>query len=640
MSSIGALIKAVEDYDPDINSDAIKEAYKFADDAHKGVLRKSGEPYIIHPVGTAMILAEMKADKQMIIAALLHDTVEDTKVTLAEIKRRFGSEVSLLVDGLTKISTVRYSLQSTRGQISSLRKIFLKMSKDLRVVLIKLADRLHNMRTLEFVVPEKRKRIAKETLEIYVPMARLLGAWDVMSELEDLCFKHLQPNDYDFIYKKLSSVRSGNVRYVNKLVAELKAAMGPEVDAEIKGEEKHLYHVYKAFTEKRGLFDVMTDCYSIKVIVPDTMDCYKALGVVHGLWQPRRADFRDYIAVPKANGYKGLHTMVFGPYGKTVEVHIKTLDMYEDAHYGIAARWYRQRMKWKSESVSYSWMSQVKDLRRMSGGVNDKFLEDLKGDVFEDRIFVFTDKGRAVDLPNGSTVVDFAYAVNPYFGHNFVKAFVNKRVRNPMTVLRTGDVVAVESVKDSRGPDLYWLDRVKTSKARNSMRKWFSADSTALCVKRGKSFLDKNLKIFLNSSFKDQDGKISDYALENWGSRGVNGLLSDIGTGVSLVKDVLRAVYGDDVLLGKDVQMGKRQICLEIISADRKGLLNDISRLISKEGLNIVGYNAFVDINTRIAEQQFVLEAYNFDQLYHLCVDLGYVKEISDVRVVKCKKHT
>ncbi|MFA6528352.1 MAG: RelA/SpoT family protein [Candidatus Gracilibacteria bacterium] len=635
MAPIDGLIKKIKDYDSDIDPKVIRFAYSFAEKAHKGALRKSGEPYIIHPIETAKILIDMKADQQMIVAALLHDTVEDTGVTVSDIKKNFGSEVALLVDGLTKISSVRYSLQSTRGQIDSLRKIFLRMSKDLRVILIKLADRLHNMRTLQFVSQEKRKRIAKETVEIYVPMARLLGAWDMMSELEDLCFKYLQPNDYEFISKKLSTVRAGNTRYINKLVAELNNAIQVEVDAEVKSEEKHLYHVYKAFNEKKGLFDVMTDCFSVKVVVPSVIDCYKALGVIHGLWQPRRADFRDYIAVPKANGYKGLHTMVFGPCGKTVEFHIKTLDMYEDAHFGIVAKWYRKRMKWQDEDLSYSWMTQVKDLRKMSGGINDKFLEDLKGDVFEDRIFVFTDKGRAIDLPEGATVVDFAYAVNPYFGHNFSKAFVNKRIRNPMTVLRTGDVVTIEAAKSASGPDLFWVDRVKTSKARNNIRKWLAMDNEDIRVARGMNFLDKSLKIFLCTNFKKEEKKISDYANKNYGHRGVKGLLADIGTGVIFVKELLRSIYKDDCLLGKSVNGGRRQVCLIVKSLDRRGLLNDISRLIAKGGLNIIGYSALVDMKTRLAEQKFTLEVYNFDQVYHLCVDLRYVDEISGVRVVE-----
>ncbi len=619
MSSAQDLLEKVKNYDPHADLNAIKEAYNFAEKAHDGCLRKSGEPYFIHPVAAAMVLADMRMDEESIMAALLHDVVEDTDVTEEELRDKFGDGVAFLVDGVTKITKVRYEGRPDQRALASLRKMFLSTSKDLRVVVVKLVDRLHNMSTLEHVKKEKQERIALETREIYVPMARLLGIWNLMKPLDDLCFKFLQPKDYEFISKKQKDFYKNFSKFSEKIKQQLKkAATSAGVEIKISDSEKHLHHIFKSMTSKKGLFDAMSDCFAVKVVVPEELDCYKALGLIHSLGKPRKSGFRDYISMPKSNGYRALHTSVFAENGQTIEFHIRSKRMDEKANDGVAARWYFSRMQGQEDEFIYSWVAQIDKLRQIRGAT-EEFIQDLKDDVFEDRIFVFKENGEMINLPQGAVVVDFAYAIGSQYGDNFQKAFVNRRARNPLTVLRTRDVVRIDTAKTSSGPKLVWLERARTFHAKEAIKEWLKKNGD--CVLRGEEALNDALQMFLTTDLEHEAGMFS------------KDQYAQIGCGEKLVKDVLKDTYGAEKLLAsKSTDHGySANVC--VVSDDRRGLLNDIVRLIAKEGINIVKHLASVDTDTCLVSQELSLEVRDFDQLYRLFMDLRQVAEVNEIGV-------
>ena len=446
----------------------IQLAFEFAQKAHADQKRKNGEPYIQHSLHTAFVLTQIKADLETVVAGLLHDIPEDTEYTLADIEKNFGEEVADLVEGITKLSKIKY--RGIERYSESLRKMFLAMAKDLRVILIKFADRLHNLRTLESLPLEKRLRIAKETLEIYAPIAGLLGVFRLKWQLEDICFKHLYPEEYKKLeYKYKVEKKYEHNQYIQKtkniLGAKLKET---KIPFQITSRFKHLYGIYLKMQKKDRKFAEIYDVFAMRVVVPSIADCYKTLGIIHSLWRPNPSRFKDYIAVPKPNGYRALHTTVYGLESKSCEFQIRTKEMDEQAKFGIAAHWYYKA----KGSVSINQPGWVKEVLKIQKDTEDTldFIKQIKFDVFHDRIFVFTPKGDVFDLPKGSTPIDFAYYVHSDIGNQAVGAMVNDKIATLDQGLKNGDLVEIIREKKRKGPSRDWLKIVKTATARNKIK--------------------------------------------------------------------------------------------------------------------------------------------------------------------------
>jgi len=467
--TINQIITQFKENNPKADTTMIQLAFEFAQKAHADQKRKNGEPYIQHSLHTAFVLTQIKADLETVVAGLLHDIPEDTEYALSDIEKNFGKEVADLVEGITKLSKLKY--RGVERYSESLRKMFLAMAKDLRVILIKFADRLHNLRTLESLPLEKRLRIAKETLEIYAPIAGLLGVFRLKWQLEDICFKHLYPEEYKKLeYKYEVEKKYEHNQYIQKtkniLGTKLKEA---KIPFQITSRFKHLYSIYLKMQKKDRKFDEIYDVFAMRVVVPNIADCYKTLGIIHSLWRPNPSRFKDYIAVPKPNGYRALHTTVYGPEGKSCEFQIRTKEMDEEAKYGIAAHWY---YKIKSGGGSISQPVWVKEVLKIQKDTEDTldFIKQIKFDVFRDRIFVFTPKGDVFDLPEGSTPIDFAYYVHSDIGNQAVGAMVNDKIAPLDQGLKNGDLVEIITEKKRKGPSRDWLKFVKTATARNKIK--------------------------------------------------------------------------------------------------------------------------------------------------------------------------
>jgi len=467
--TINQIITQFKENNPKADTTMIQLAFEFAQKAHADQKRKNGEPYIQHSLHTAFVLTQIKADLETVVAGLLHDIPEDTEYALSDIEKNFGKEVADLVEGITKLSKLKY--RGVERYSESLRKMFLAMAKDLRVILIKFADRLHNLRTLESLPLEKRLRIAKETLEIYAPIAGLLGVFRLKWQLEDICFKHLYPEEYKKLeYKYEVEKKYEHNQYIQKtkniLGTKLKEA---KIPFQITSRFKHLYSIYLKMQKKDRKFDEIYDVFAMRVVVPNIADCYKTLGIIHSLWRPNPSRFKDYIAVPKPNGYRALHTTVYGPEGKSCEFQIRTKEMDEEAKYGIAAHWY---YKIKSGGGSISQPVWVKEVLKIQKDTEDTldFIKQIKFDVFRDRIFVFTPKGDVFDLPKGSTPIDFAYYVHSDIGNQAVGAMVNDKIAPLDQGLKNGDLVEIITEKKRKGPSRDWLKFVKTATARNKIK--------------------------------------------------------------------------------------------------------------------------------------------------------------------------
>ncbi len=482
----------------------VRRAYALAREAHEGQKRKSGEDYITHPVAVAAILADLGMDAHTLAAALLHDVVEDTGVTLDDIREEFGEEIASLVDGVTKLHIVdqlpRTRERRDRENAESLRKMFLAMINDVRVVLIKLADRLHNMRTLQSMPLDRQRAIAQETLEIFAPLANRLGIWQLKWELEDLAFRYLNPEKYREIARKLAQKRSERERYVQQAVQILKKALAEAgIEAEVYGRPKHIYSIWRKMQRKGVDVDKIYDILAVRVLVRTVPECYQALGVVHQLWTPIPHEFDDYIARPKDNMYQSLHTAVVGPNGHPLEVQIRTYEMHRNAEYGIAAHWRYKEPGVKRDldfENKIAWLRQLIEWRQELTDATE-FVDSLKTDVFQDRVYVFTPKGDIIDLPAGATPVDFAYHVHTEVGHRCRGARVNGRIVPLNYRLQSGDQVEIITAKKG-GPSRDWLNPhlgyVKTARARNKIRQWFRKQARDKAIQEGKTLLDKELR--------------------------------------------------------------------------------------------------------------------------------------------------
>ena len=489
---------------PDADVELVRGAHAFAADAHAGQLRASGGPYIEHPAAVALILAELGTDQATVAAALLHDVPEDTKRTNEDMRVAFGEEIARLVEGVTKLGKFQ-GKTSDEHQAENLRKMFLAMADDLRVVVIKLCDRLHNMRTLGALAPEKRLRIAKQTMEIYAPLAHRLGIWQIKWELEDLAFKHLEPEQYEDLARRLAQRRQQRERTIDSamrtLAAELERA---GLAAELSGRAKHLYSIAGKMRRKNVGFEEIYDSLAVRVIVPDVPSCYAALGVVHTLWPPIPGQFDDYIAVPKSNLYQSLHTAVLGPDGQPLEIQVRTSEMHALAEYGVAAHW-RYKEGGKGDPTYESKLAWVRQLMEWQHDVTDarEFVESLKVDIFHDQVFVFTPKGEVKDLPAGSTPVDFAYRIHTDIGHRCIGAKVNGRMVPLAHRLESGDVVEIVTSRAARGPSRDWLALVRTAGAREKIRQWFKRQERDENIVHGKEVLDRELRRIAQRSLPD-----------------------------------------------------------------------------------------------------------------------------------------
>ncbi|MGC7873665.1 RelA/SpoT family protein [Desulfosporosinus sp. SYSU MS00001] len=485
----------------------VDKAYRFAEKAHRNQLRNSGEDYILHPLEVAQILADLEMDEATIAAALLHDVVEDTEYTITDIEKEFGSEIALLVDGVTKLGRIAYK-SKVEQQVENLRKMFLAMAKDIRVILIKLADRLHNMRTLKYHSVEKQKEIAQETLEIFAPLANRLGIFRIKWELEDLSFRYLKPQEYYDLVEKIALKRREREAYINEVIVQMRKRL-TEVDiyADIAGRPKHFYSIYrKMITQHKELSEIY-DLMAIRVIVETVNDCYGALGIIHTLWKPIPGRFKDYIAMPKPNMYQSLHTTLIGEHGEPFEIQIRTCEMHRTSEYGIAAHWKYKEASNKdcassagsrsAASVNFeqklSWLRQLLEWQHESRDAGE-FMESLKIDLFADTVFVFTPKGDVVELPADSCPVDFAYRVHTDVGHRCVGAKINGRIVPLDTKLTNGDIIEILTSKQGGCPSRDWLSFVKTSQAKNRIRQWFKKEQREDNIIRGRESLEREVR--------------------------------------------------------------------------------------------------------------------------------------------------
>jgi guanosine-3',5'-bis(diphosphate) 3'-pyrophosphohydrolase len=481
---------------PSINVGLIERAHQFAASAHEGQLRASGEPYITHPVEVTYYLATLQSDAETLAAGLMHDVPEDTEITVPEIEKRFGREVARLVDGVTKLSKFGSARSMEEQQAENIRKMFLAMAEDVRVVIIKLADRLHNMRTLQFLPEEKQGRIAHQTMEIYAPLAHRLGMWQIKWELEDLSFKYIDPDKYRQLVEMLADRRKVRESFINKSIGILRKELGKVgIEADISGRPKHLYSIAKKMERKGVEFDEIYDVNAIRLLVDEVKDTYAALGVVHSIWRPVPGQFDDYIAMPKANMYQSLHTAVIGPDAKPLEVQIRTRQMHDVAEAGIAAHWrYKEGSRGdRRYDEKLAWVRQLIDWQREVADATE-FVEGLKLEVFQDQVFVFTPKGDVKDLPNGATPLDFAYRIHTDVGHRTIGAKANNRLVPLDYRLRNGDIVEIITTKAAHGPSRDWLNIVRTSAAREKIRQWFKRQERDENISQGKELLDRELR--------------------------------------------------------------------------------------------------------------------------------------------------
>ena len=485
---------------PDVK--IIQKAYNYALEKHGTQLRKSGEPYIIHPTNVAYTIAELGLDEQTICAALLHDVVEDTDATYEDIEREFGKEIADMVDGVTKLKQIGHA-SIEENQVENYRKMFLAMGKDIRVIIIKLADRLHNMRTLEFLRRDRQIAISTETMQLYAPLANRLGLYSMKWELEDLSFKYLYPKEYDELIKGIEQKREERLRFIEKIMDDIRQQLKKEhIEAEVTGRAKHLYSIYRKMQRDNKTLDQIYDLFALRIIVNSVKDCYAALGVVHEMYSPMPGRFKDYVAVPKTNMYQSIHTTLLGEKGTPFEVQIRTWDMHRIAEYGIAAHWaykeanYGSRKGQKVVKVQDDKLAWLRETLEWQQEMQDpqQFLETLKTELFEDEVYVFTPKGAIKVLPRGATPIDFAYNIHAEIGNKMVGAKINSKMVPIITPIKNGDIVEILTSDNSKGPSMDWLKFVKSTSAKSKINSWFKKEKREENIEKGKDLIEKELK--------------------------------------------------------------------------------------------------------------------------------------------------
>ena len=565
--TIDAILEAVKRYQPNADTDLIRRAYELADAAHKGQKRVSGEDYIIHPLAVAKILTDLQIDDITISAAILHDVVEDTTHTLDEMRELFGDEVAMLIDGVTKLGRIQYKSKEEQ-QLESYRKMFLAMAKDIRVIMIKLADRLHNMRTLKYMREDKQKRIARETIEIYAPLANRLGISNVKWELEDLCLRYLEPEAYYALVEEVKHKRQERQAFIDEaheqIVEKLEEA---HITAEIRGRAKHFYSIYKKMKRDQKDISEIYDLSALRVLVDSVKDCYGVLGIIHAMWKPLPGRFKDYIAMPKSNGYQSLHTTVICR-GYPLEIQIRTFAMHKVSEYGVAAHWkYKEAGKSVGATREYdqkmSWLRQMVSLQHELDDPREYF-EALKVDVFSDEVFVFTPKGDVVDLPKGSIPIDFAYRIHTEVGHHCVGAKVNSKIVPLEYKLKNGDIVSIITNKSNNGPSRDWLNIVASSETRTKIRSWFKKQRKEENIARGMDMMEKEAKHLGYVPKEILKPERLELLAKKLNIPQVNDLLASIGYGGITLNGIL----------GKLIEMHKQDL--------QKATPPDISQMLSE----------------------------------------------------------
>lgn len=545
-TTIEDIIAAIECYQPEAPLELVQKAYDLANAAHKGQVRASGEEYIHHPLGVAAILTNLQIDALTISAALLHDVVEDTTYTIEEMNEMFGAEIAMLIDGVTKLSRIEYKSKEEQ-QLENYRKLFLAMAKDIRVILIKLADRLHNMRTLKCMREDKQRRIAKETIEIYAPLANRLGISNIKWELEDLCLRYLEPDTYYDLVEKVKQKRQERQAFIDDAIQILKNRLAVvDINSEIQGRAKHFYSIYKKMKRDHKDISEIYDLSAVRILVESVKDCYGVLGMVHTLWKPIPGRFKDYIAMPKSNGYQSLHTTVIGTKGYPLEIQIRTFAMHKVSEYGVAAHWkYKESGRsvgaGKNEDKKMAWLRQLVDLQQELSDPRE-YVEALKVDVFSDEVFVFTPKGDVIDLPSGSIPIDFAYRIHTDIGHRCIGAKVNGKIVPLEYKLKNGDIVSIITNKQNNGPSRDWLNIVSSSETRNKIRQWFKKAKREENIERGNDLIEKESKrlgyepkeLLKNDRLKDVAKKLNILSEDDllaalgYGGVTINGIMSKL----------------------------------------------------------------------------------------------------------------
>ena len=619
------LIKSVKKYHPSDDISMIEEAYGIAKAAHEGQVRKSGEPYIIHPLCVAMILAELELDKETIVAGILHDVLEDTIMSEDEMREKFGSDVVLLVDGVTKLAHLHLTDSATdpneknnarlEMQAENLRKMFLAMAKDIRVILIKLSDRLHNMRTLQYQSHEAQLRIARETMDIYCPIAQRLGISRLKVELDDLSLKYLEPEAYADLVEKVSIRKIDRDEYVKQLVDIVsKEVEKAGIKATVEGRAKHFFSIYKKMVKQQKTLDQIYDLFAVRILVDDLKDCYAALGIMHELYKPIPGRFKDYIAMPKANMYQSLHTTLIGPDGRPFEIQIRTYEMHKTAEYGIAAHWkYKENANGNAvggEEEKLTWLKQILEWQQDMSD-NREFMALLKNDLnlFSDSVFAFTPSGDVKNLPYGSNPIDFAYAIHSAVGNKMVGAKVNGRLVPIDYVIQNGDRIEIQTSQNSKGPSRDWLSIVKSAQAKNKINQWFKSEFKEENIQKGRDLLEKYAKSHSMNMAEINKPVYQEKVYRKYGYNDWNACLASIGHGAikeSAVANKMQEFYDRDhpiVVTDEDVVKDISDAALKNVphtrSKNKSGILvkglSDVAVHVSKccspvPGDEIVGF--------------------------------------------------
>lgn len=548
-SRVDFLIERAKKQNPQVNATKIAAAYECANKAHEGQVRKSGEPYIIHPVSVAEIIVEMGLDTDSICAGLMHDCIEDTDFGYKEIENKFGTSVAELVNGVTRLGMIQYSKE--QEQMEDLRKMLVAMNKDIRVILIKLADRLHNMRTIEFMGEAKQRAKALETMEIYAPIAHRLGMQKVKWELEDRSLRCLDPIGYQEIVDGLAAQSNEHEKFLERIKTTICTKLSESgIQNQISARVKHVYSIYRKMYDQHKNINEIFDICAVRVIVDSVADCYNVLGYVHDLYKPIPGRFKDYISTPKPNGYRSLHTTVIGRAGIPFEVQIRTQEMHEQAEYGVAAHWkYKQGVQKNGSEESYAWIRQL--LESQQDTEAEDFIKAIKVDLFSDEVFVFTPQGDVINLPAGSTPIDFAYSIHSAVGNRMTGAKINGRIAQIDTKLRNGDIVEVITSKETRGPKRDWLKIVKTSEARNKIKQWFKKECREENIVQGKADLERELRANLMLNHFLENESIQENVLKKFNYNQLDELYAAIGYGGVTVTKVLNKIKDEVIKLRK-----------------------------------------------------------------------------------------
>lgn len=579
-TKIDFLVERAQKQNPSVDVDKIRAAYEFAANAHEGQVRKSGDPYIIHPVSVAEIIVEMGLDTDSICAGLLHDCIEDTSVDYDTVAEKFGKTVADLVDGVTRLGQIRYSKEQEQSE--DLRKMLIAMAKDIRVVLIKLADRLHNMRTIQFMPENKQRSKSLETMEIYAPIAHRLGMSKVKWELEDLSLQHLDPVGYQEIVDGLAKQSSEHEKFLERIKQTISKKLNESgIQNEISARVKHIYSIYRKMYNQNKSMDEIYDICAVRVIVESVADCYNVLGYVHDLYRPIPGRFKDYISTPKPNGYRSLHTTVIGRAGIPFEVQIRTQEMHKMAEYGVAAHWkYKAGITQNSGEETYAWIRQLLETQQETEA--EEFIKAIKVDLFSDEVFVFTPKGEVVSLPAGATPIDFAYGIHSAVGNRMVGCKINGRIAPIDCGLQNGDIVEILTSKETHGPKRDWLQKIKTSEARNKIKQWFKKECREENIQRGKEDLDRELRTNLMYNHFYEKSEIQKSVMEKFGYNNIDELYASLGYGGITITKVMNKVRDEVIRMRKSEEAKKPQTTNKQTRTDSGVIVESIDNCLVK----------------------------------------------------------